>query len=56
MTNVVAFYILQGVYIDGTLEEMTDEGGSLEAYLKRALGMTDPDVRMLRSQLLTWER
>ncbi len=52
MTNVEAFYILEGSYIDGTLEQAVEDYGSMEAYIRGGLGMSAEEVEQLRSQLL----
>jgi protein-tyrosine phosphatase len=52
MTNVEAFYVLDRSYIDGTLERATEEYGSIEAYARDGLGLTDEEIERLRGQLL----
>jgi protein-tyrosine phosphatase len=52
MTNVEAFYILDGSYIDGTLERAIEEYGSMEGYIRDGLGITDEEIQVLRSELL----
>lgn len=52
MTNVEAFYILDGSYIDGTLEQAVADYGSIESYIRDGLEMSDAEVEELRSQLL----
>jgi len=51
-TNMDAFYILQGAYIDAALEQAVADYGSMEAYIRDGLGITDEEVEQLRSQLL----
>ena len=51
-TNIVAFYILQGDYVDGTLEAIEREYGSMENYLTKGLGLSQEELRKLREQLL----
>jgi protein-tyrosine phosphatase len=51
-TNIVAFYILQGEYIDGTLEAIENEYGSMDNYLKMGLGLSQEELSALREQLL----
>jgi len=51
-TNMDAFYILQGAYIDAALEQAVEEYGSMEAYIRDGLGISDEEVEQLRSQLL----
>jgi protein-tyrosine phosphatase len=52
MTNVDAFYILEGSYIDGTLQAAVESHGSMDAYIRDGLGITDAEVAQLRTQLL----
>lgn len=52
MTNVEAFYYLEGHYIDGTLETAVEEYGSMEAYVRDGLGISDVELERLRAELL----
>jgi protein-tyrosine phosphatase len=52
MTNVEAFFILQGFYIDGTLERAVEAYGSMEGYIRDGLGISDEEIARLRAQLL----
>lgn len=51
-TNIVAFYILQGDYIDGTLEIIEKEYGSMDNYITKGLGLSYEELENLRNQLL----
>jgi len=51
-TNMEAFYVLQASYIDAALEQAVAEFGSMEAYIRDGLGITDEEVETLRAQLL----
>ena len=51
-TNMEAFYILQAAYIDAALEQAVEDYGSMEAYIRDGLGISDEEVAALRSQLL----
>jgi protein-tyrosine phosphatase len=51
-TNMDAFYILQGAYIDAALEQAVEDYGSMEAYIREGLGISDEEVAQLRSELL----
>ena len=51
-TNMDAFYILQGAYIDAALEQAVEDYGSMEAYIREGLGLSDDEVEHLRSGLL----
>jgi len=52
MSNVEAFYILDGAYIDGTLEQAVTDYGSMEAYIRDGLGIADAEIEELREGLL----
>lgn len=51
-TNMKAFYILQGDYIDGTLEVIQQEYGSMDEYLLKGLGLSREEINTLRVELL----
>lgn len=51
-TNMEAFYILEGVYIDAALDEMVKEYGSVESYIREGLGISDEEIQRLRTELL----
>ena len=51
-TNLVAFYVLEGNYIDATLEVIEKEHGSMDNYLTKGLGLSQEELRTLREQLL----
>jgi len=51
-TNMDAFYILQGAYIDAALEQAVEDYGSMEAYIRDGLGLSNAEVEELRRQLL----
>jgi protein-tyrosine phosphatase len=52
MTNVEAFYRLEGHYIDGTLEKAIEAYGSMDAYIRDGLGISEEEIERLRSELL----
>lgn len=52
MTNVEAFFVLDGSYIDGSLEQAVADYGSMEGYIREGLGITDEEIERLRAQLL----
>lgn len=52
MTNANAFYVLQGEYIDASLDEAVKRYGSMENYVRDGLGISDHEVERLRSELL----
>jgi protein-tyrosine phosphatase len=52
MTNVEAFYILDGSYVDGTLERAIADYGSMEDYIRDGLGISDEEIQLLRAELL----
>ena len=47
-----AFFILDGGYIDAALEQAVEDYGSMEAYIRDGLGISDEEVDLLRSELL----
>jgi protein-tyrosine phosphatase len=51
-TNMEAFYIIQGEYIDASLEQAIRDYGSMEAYISDGLGISDEEIVKLRSELL----
>jgi protein-tyrosine phosphatase len=51
-TNMKAFYILQGSYIDATYDQIMKEYGSLDEYLLKGLGLSQADIERLRTELL----
>ena len=52
MTNVEAFYNLEGRYLDGVVERAVEEYGSMENFIRDGLGVTDEEVQRLREELL----
>ena len=51
-TNMDAFYILQGAYIDAALEQAVEDYGSMEGYIRQGLGLSDEEIEKLQEQLL----
>jgi protein-tyrosine phosphatase len=51
MTNINAFYILQGNYIDATRDEILEKYGTIDGYLTKGLGLTNRDIQKLRDRL-----
>lgn len=51
-TNMEAFYILDGAYVDASLATINEEYGSVENYAKERLGLTSEEVEKLRDALL----
>lgn len=52
MTNVKAFYILEGKYIDATRDEILTKYRSIDGYLTKGLGLTKREIQGLRARLL----
>ena len=52
MTNVEALYILDGSFIDATLEQAVAEYGSMASYIRDGLAITDEEIETLKTQLL----
>jgi len=51
-TDMRAFYILEGFYIDGTLEEAVKEHGSMENFITEGLRISQEELQRLRNELL----
>jgi protein-tyrosine phosphatase len=51
-TNMEAFYILQGSYIDATHDQIIKDYGSLDQYLYKGLGLSKAEIERLRTELL----
>ncbi|MDF1744630.1 MAG: tyrosine-protein phosphatase [Gimesia sp.] len=52
MTNINAFYILKGNYIDATRDEILKQYGSIDRYLIKGLGLKKSEIQALRDNLL----
>ena len=52
MTNVEAFYILEGSYIDSALKAARQNYGSMDAYIQEGLGLSQDEIKALRDSLL----
>jgi protein-tyrosine phosphatase len=52
MTNVEAFFILEGYYIGGTLDQALQDHGSLAEFIRDGLGISDDEIERLRNELL----
>lgn len=52
MSNVEAFYILDAAYIDGALKAAEEQYGSMDAYIREGLGLSEAEISKLRSELL----
>ena len=52
MTNIEAFYLLEGKYIDATRDEVSKQYGSINNYLKEGLGLFDREVQAFHQRLL----
>lgn len=53
MTVPNSLYILDGSYIDAARDEMIKLNGSVDAYIRDSLGITDEEIEQLRKNLLT---
>ena len=51
-TNIEAFYILKGNYIDASLEQAIADYGSMENYIREGLKISDETLQSLRRNLL----
>ena len=52
MTNINAFYKLEGKYIDASRDQILKEYGSVERYLTDGLGLGREEIQALRQRLL----
>jgi len=52
MAGANAFYILDGSYIDASLDEAVARYGSMAGYIRDGLGLSDEEVAQLRATLL----
>jgi protein-tyrosine phosphatase len=52
MTNMEAFLIQAGSYIDASKEEMIDEFGSVDGFITEGLKLGDHEIKQLRAELL----
>ncbi len=55
MTNMNAFLIQDGTYVDASRDEMVTNYGSVEAYIGRGLGLDAGFVAQLKNELLVTE-
>jgi protein tyrosine/serine phosphatase len=53
MTNMEAFMVQDGRYIDASRDQMLADYGSLDIYFRNGLGLTDTVIDQLRDQLVT---
>jgi protein-tyrosine phosphatase len=52
MSNMEAFLIQHGSYIDASRDEMIRENGSIESYIRDGLGFSKQEINKLRDELL----
>ena len=52
MTNMEAFLIQSGSYIGASRDEMIDEFGSVDGYIRMGLGLEDREMHKLHDELL----
>jgi len=52
MTNIRAFFILEGEYIDATYDEIVRRYGSIEKYVTEGLSLSENEIEQLRNALL----
>lgn len=50
--NIEAFYVLEGDYIDASLEAILEDYGSIDNYIREGLGLSEDEIQALRSALL----
>ena len=52
MTNINAFYVLDGSYIDATRDQILQDYGTIENYLTDGLGLSHEEISKLRERML----
>jgi protein-tyrosine phosphatase len=52
MAAANAFFVLDGTYIDASLDEAVRGYGSMQAYIRDGLGVSDDEIAQLRTSLL----
>jgi protein-tyrosine phosphatase len=52
VSNIEAFYVQKGEYIDATRDEILKQYGSIEGYLTQGLGLSADEIAKLRERLL----
>ena len=52
MTNINAFYILEGEYIDATRDEIINKYGSFENYAVKELKLSQEEIEALKKALI----
>jgi protein-tyrosine phosphatase len=52
MGNMEAFLIQRGSYIDASFDEMVNEYGSVDTFIRDSLGLTDQEINRLGDELL----
>jgi protein-tyrosine phosphatase len=52
MSNMEAFLIQDGSYIDASYEEIVQEHGSVDKYVRDGLGLSEREVQQLREELI----
>jgi protein-tyrosine phosphatase len=55
ITNMEAFMVQDGTYIDASRDQVMQEHASFEAYANAVLGLSDAELQQLRNQLVTPE-
>ena len=56
MTNMEAFMIQDGTYVDASRDQVVQDYGSFDTYFRAGLGLTDAEIRQAREQLITVAR
>ena len=52
ISNMEAFLIQQGAYIDASYDEMVKAYGSVDTFIRDGLGLSDQEINQLRDELL----
>lgn len=53
MTNMEAFMVQDGTYINASRDQIVNDFGSLDSFYREGLGLTDATIQQLRDQLVT---
>lgn len=56
MTNMEAFMIQDGSYIDASHDQVVQDYGTFDTYFRTGLGLTDGEIQQLREQLVAVAR
>ena len=52
MSNMEGFLIQHGSYIDASYDEMVEEYGAVDSYVRDGLGLSEEEIQRLQDELL----